>query len=198
MRLIRLVLYRIMPALIVLTGLSGCSSSPTISPSPDFMAAPVTADAITRRLTFTPYDDVKASRTLIGVIRLDDAQLRAALLTPQGQRLVTLVHDSDISRYEPGDVPRDALEQALPFPPAWLAARLEWSLWPTDALDAAFKGSPWSIQIEDDTRVIRHRGKTISRITPASTSAARRDAVLLDDRQGRYRLHIEPLEEASP
>lgn len=187
----------LLPAML-LAILSGCALAPGGSPSPDFTAAPSTPETLQRRLTFTPDDENEPSRTLIGIIRLEERQLRAALLTPQGQRLVTLVHDGQASRFEPGDVSREALEEKIPFPPDWLASRLEWSLWPTGALADAFADSPWSVEETRGDRVIRYRGKLMARITPASTSAGREETVLLDDRAGRYRLRIEPIEASSP
>lgn len=177
--------------------LGGCSFAPPLPPSPAFDDAPVTG-TLKRRLTFTPDDETQPSRTLIGLIRLDGSRLRAVLLTPYGQRLVTLVHGADGSRFEPGDVPREALREALPVSPEWLASRLEWSLWPIEALRDAFAGSPWTVAVAGDVREIRHRGELIARITPAAANAARTETVLLDDRQGDYRLRISPIEDADP
>ncbi|GHA96729.1 DUF3261 domain-containing protein [Modicisalibacter luteus] len=181
----------------VALGLAGCSLAPPVSPSPTFDSVPTTA-TLKRRLTFMPDDDSQAPQTLIGLIRIAEHELRAVLLTPYGQRLVTLVSDTGGSRYLVGDVAQETVQEKLPLPADWLASRLQWSLWPVAALRDAFAGSDWSITVSDGARVIRHHDKVIARITPASVSAGSTREVLLDDRQGRYRLRITPLEEAAP
>lgn len=177
--------------LLLLAALAGCATRPAPAPSPAFADAAFQG-TLKRRLTFTPYGNEQASRELIGLIALDETQLRAVLLTPFGQRLVTLVHDADGSRFVPGDIPPEALREALPVTPEWLASRLEWSLWPVAALREAFAGSRWSIAVIEDSRVIRHDGDIVARITPARADAD--DTRWLDDRQGRYRLRIAPLD----
>lgn len=189
---------RLLAGLLVPALLAGCSLAPAVAPSPAYERAPVT-DTLKRRLTFTPRDQQQPSRTLIGLIRLTPTGLRAALLTPYGQRLVTLVDDdAEGPRFEAGDVPPDALRDALPMSPPWLASRLQWCLWPREALDDAFAGSPWSVSVDGDARVIRHRDAIIARITPAATHAGRTETVLLDDRQGEYLLRIVPFEDSAP
>ncbi|SHF21539.1 Protein of unknown function [Modicisalibacter ilicicola DSM 19980] len=180
-------------AMALLTLASGCAWLPSTAPSPRLDSLPLT-DTLERRLTFVPDDAPQRTRKLIALIRLDDEQLRAVFLTPYGQRLATLVHDAEGSRFEEGDLPRQALEEALPVSPEWLASRLEWSLWPPVALEEAFTGTPWSVDIVEDVRVIRFHGRVMARVTPPATDATRDEAVLLDDRQGKYRLRIAPLE----
>lgn len=184
------------PLGLAMLGLAGCSLTPPVAPPPSFDSVAAT-DTFKRRLTFMPDDESQPSQTLIGLIRIADHELRAVLLTPYGQRLVTLVNDAEGSRYLAGDVPQAIIEEKLPVPADWLASRLQWSLWPVAALRDAFAGSAWSIAVEGESRIIRHHGKVMARITPASASADTRQDVLLDDRQGRYRLHITPLEEAT-
>ncbi|MCG7600175.1 DUF3261 domain-containing protein [Halomonas sp. McH1-25] len=176
--------------------LAGCSLTPSVSPAPAFQSVAAT-DTLKRRLTFMPDDESRPPQTLIGLIRIADHELRAVLLTSYGQRLVTLVNDAEGSRYLAGDVPQATMEERLPVPADWLASRLQWSLWPVAALRDAFAGSAWTIEVEDGSRIIRQHGKVVARITPATASAERRQDVLLDDRQGRYRLRISPLEEAA-
>ena len=178
-------------------GLTGCAFTPPVSPTPSFESISETA-TLKRRLTFVPDDESQPSQTLIGLIRIAENELRAVLLTPYGQRLVTLVNDAKGSRYLAGDVPQATVEERLPMPADWLASRLQWSLWPVTALHDAFAGSAWSIAVEDESRVIRHHGKVVARITPASVHADSAQDMLLDDRQGQYRLRITPLEEAAP
>lgn len=92
--------------------LAGCSLAPPLPPAPSqpALAEPAT---LKRQLTFERDDDPEP-QTLIALIRLDGSELRAALLTPYGQRLVTLVQDADGSRYVAGDVPLAEIEQRRP------------------------------------------------------------------------------------
>ncbi|SDL18137.1 Protein of unknown function [Modicisalibacter muralis] len=179
--------------LLLSMALAGCATRPSPAPSPAFASVDF-AGTLKRRLTFIPYDDDRPTRELIGLVELGDNRLRAVLLTPFGQRLVTLEHDSEGSRFVPGDVPPEALREALPISPEWLASRLEWSLWPTQALRDAFAGSEWSVAIDDGRRMIRHHDDVVARIAPATASAETVGTVLLDDRQGHYLLRISPLD----
>lgn len=127
-------------------------------------------------------------------IRITPTALRAALVTPYGQRLTTLVRDADGARFEAGDAPG---EPPLPIPPDWLASRLEWSLWPRESLERAFAGSEWSIDEDATRREIRRRGTLVARITPAPRPGSPR-TLTLDDREGGYRLTITPREADIP
>lgn len=176
--------------------LNGCSLLPSTAPSPRFANLPL-SDTLKRRLTFTPDEEPDKARTLIGLIRLEEGELRVVFLTPYGQRLTTLIHDTEGSRFEEGDVPEKMVKEAFPASAEWLASRLEWSLWPAVALEEAFIDSPWSVSITDDAREIHRYGTLIARITPAMTDASREETVILDDRQGNYRLRIAPLEDSS-
>ncbi|WP_244613414.1 DUF3261 domain-containing protein [Modicisalibacter radicis] len=184
---------RLLVIAVLLTLLGGCSLAPPLPPAPSqpALAEPAT---LKRQLTFER-DDSSEPQTLIALIRLDGNELRAALLTPYGQRLVTLVDDDDGSRYVAGDVPLAEIEKRLP-PAEWLAARLQWCLWPAGALREAFAGTSWRLTLTDEAREIHHHGRLIARISPADSQAGRRGPVLLDDRQGQYRLRITPLKEA--
>ncbi|MGC3874748.1 DUF3261 domain-containing protein [Halomonas sp. GXIMD04776] len=176
--------------------LSGCSLFPSTAPSPRFANLPL-SETLKRRLTFIPDDEPDKAHTLIALIRREDTRLRAVFLTPYGQRLATLIHDDEDSRFEEGDIPEQAMKEALPVSPEWLASRLEWSLWPAVALEEAFIDSPWSVILEDDAREIYRYGTLIARVTPAMTDASREETVVLEDRQGHYRLRIVPLEGTS-
>lgn len=168
--------------------LSACSLSPPVSPTPP-LAAATTTDTLKSRLTFEP--DGGEARTLIAFIRIDPDRLRAVLVTPYGQRLTTLVRDAEGARFETGDAPG---EPQLPMPPQWLASRLEWSLWPIDALQDAFAGSAWRVVDSATSRDISYRGSLVARITPAP-DRDRSETLMLDDRQGHYRLTIAPMQE---
>lgn len=184
---------RLFVVALLLALLGGCSLTPPLPPAPSqpALAEPTT---LKRQLTFESAES-SDSPTLIALIRLDGTALRVALLTPYGQRLVTLVDDAGGSRYVVGDVPLAEIEQRLP-PAAWLAARLQWCLWPAAALREAFAGTPWRLTLSERSREIRYRGQLIARISPADTRAGRAGPVLLDDRQGRYRLRITPLKDS--
>lgn len=174
-----------LPCLAIIS-LTACSLTPPTSPPPP-LAVATTADTLKSRLTFQPDDG--ESRTLIAFIRIDPDRLRAVLVTPYGQRLTTLVRDADGARFEAGDAPG---ESPLPIPPAWLASRLEWSLWPLDALRDAFDGSVWQVADSSTHRDILYRGKLAARITPVPDRDHAR-TLTLDDRQGDYRLTIDPM-----
>lgn len=126
---------RLLVVALLMALLGGCSLTPPLPPAPSqpALAEPAT---LKRQLSFESDDDREA-QTLIALIRLDGIELRAALLTPYGQRLVTLIQDTEGSRYVAGDVPLAKIEERLP-PADWLAARLQWCLWPAAALREAF------------------------------------------------------------
>lgn len=176
--------------LCLLGSLTACSLSPPVSPTPP-LAAATTTDTLKSQLTFEPQDGEQ--RTLIAFIRITPEQLRAVLVTPYGQRLTTLVRDANGARFEAGDAPG---ESPLPIPPQWLASRLEWSLWPLDALQASFADSAWQVTESATSRDIDYHGELAARITPAP-DRARPQTLVLDDRQGDYRLTISPLNEGS-
>ncbi|MDV6317786.1 DUF3261 domain-containing protein [Chromohalobacter sp. HP20-39] len=183
------------PLALVLCGLlllGGCSLAPPIAPHPALDQAERT-ETLTRRLTFVPNDAEADSRTLIAVLRLAPDELRVVLTTPYGQRLTTLVRDASGSRFEQGDAPR---KDVLPFPPGWLATRLEWALWPRASLETAFADSAWTLDENRQRRLIAYHGERIARIAPPP---AQRDMnsdseILLEDFQGGYRLRITPLD----
>ncbi|WP_110685420.1 DUF3261 domain-containing protein [Salinicola aestuarinus] len=191
--------------LLALLTLTGCSLSPPVSPSPP-LAAAASEQTLASRLTLTPNASTRdetptpssaktrAERTLMAFIRITPTALRAALVTPYGQRLTTLVRDADGARFEAGDAPG---EPPLPIPPDWLASRLEWSLWPRESLERAFAGSEWSIDEDATRREIRRRGTLVARITPAPRPGSPRP-LTLDDREGGYRLTITPREADTP
>lgn len=184
-------------AILLLSFLVGCAAlRPSPPPSPAFGAMPVMGP-IQRRLTLTPDAHPEQARTLITVVSLEADRLRAVLLTPYGQRLATLVRDARGSRFENGDVAVSG-ETGLPVTADWLAARLEWCLWPLEALQQAFAGSSWSAQQAGDSREIRRDGALVARIRPAVPRLAGAERVLLDDREGEYRLTIAPLEDTPP
>ncbi|WP_245392627.1 DUF3261 domain-containing protein [Salinicola halimionae] len=173
--------------LVLMLALSACSLTPPVSPTPP-LAAAATADTLKSQLTFQP-DDGEAS-TLIAFIRITPEQLRAVLVTPYGQRLTTLVRDTEGARFEAGDAPG---ESPLPIPPQWLASRLEWSLWPLGALRRSFEGSAWQVADSKTGRTITYRGELTARITPVP-DREHPTTLTLDDRQGGYQLTIAPMQ----
>ncbi|MCM2131730.1 DUF3261 domain-containing protein [Larsenimonas rhizosphaerae] len=181
--------------IMLLTLLAGCMG-PQLAPTPalDHPAAPNT---LTRLLTFTPHDKDDDARQLLGVIRLMPGGLQTVVATPTGQRLFTLVDDAQGARYT----------QTLmkpPFPAAWLAARLEWGLWPAPALADAWQGSDWTLATERDPqgRTIRHirqKGRDIVTVTYDGDQPLAPAPVYLDDHQAGYTLTIAPLpDEGTP
>ncbi|MBQ0778712.1 MAG: DUF3261 domain-containing protein [Pseudomonas sp.] len=122
------------------------------------------------------------NQELVGVIQHDHDSLRMALLSPQGQRLLTLVMDSDGPRFLP-----EALFKP-PFSAHWLASRLAWTLWPIDELENQFQHSAWSVRQDDSGHSVYHRGRKVASIKLAD------QCKLIDDVQTGHRLYIIPIE----
>lgn len=173
--------YRILPCLLSVV-LSACTMAPPSPPLPPVAALPSAAPE-TYRLTFE-HDDER--QDLIAALRHDRHSLRLALLSPQGQRLLTLVQDADGARF----LPDAAFEP--PFSADWLASRLSWGLWPVDRLEAAFNGSDWRLETHDQVRVIFAGNRQIARLEGDARCR------LLQDREGGYRLTIAPLDTRTP
>lgn len=154
--------------------LAGCAVSPSAPPMPALDALPA-IDARSHRLTFVRNDQ---RRVLLGVLRHDDESLRLALLSPQGQRLLTLVRDEQGARF----LPHGAFDP--PFTAQWLASRLAWSLWPTSRLGEAFEGSDWRLDVEDGNRRVYRGATLVARLS--GTPECR----IIHDLEGDYRLYI--------
>ncbi|MCE8034128.1 DUF3261 domain-containing protein [Billgrantia tianxiuensis] len=161
--------------------LVGCAGQPVDAPLPKPAAL---SDLGTRmqRLTFEHQDQ---RHELIGVLRHDEQSLRLALLSPQGQRLLTLEHDEHGARF----VADTSFDPA--FSAEWLASRLAWSLWPSASLTQAFEGSDWSLAEDREERTVRYRGRDIAHITGSA------ECRIIDDFEGDYRLYIAPLDDAT-
>lgn len=154
--------------------LSACSMVPTTPPAPALETLSP-AGPETQRLSFVRDDE---TRVLIGVLRHDSQQLQLALLSPQGQRLLTLVRDASGARFLPGA----AFEP--PFSANWLASRLSWSLWPEDQLTDAFAGSDWSITQAGQQRRIYRGRQLVARLEMAL------GCQVIHDIEAGYRLSI--------
>lgn len=166
----------IIAALLVLAGCAGqpVATVPSLATLPEM-------ETQRQRLTFE-HDDQR--HEMIGILRHDDKALRLAILSPQGQRLLTLIHDDSGSRFL-----QDAAFEP-PFTAEWLASRLSWNLWPAPAIDQAFESNAWSLQEDEAGRTIRYRQRVVARISgnPACT--------LIDDVEAGYRLYIMPLSDS--
>ncbi|QEM83876.1 DUF3261 domain-containing protein [Halomonas binhaiensis] len=161
---------------ILLLALSACSHMPPTSPAPSLATLPPATPSV-QRLTFEHADK---RDTLLGVIRHDHQQLQLALLSSQGQRLLTLVRDEHGSRFLP-----DAVFDP-PFSADWLASRLTWSLWPEGDLQDAFNGTGWALETAAQQRRIYYRGRLVALID--TTPECR----VIDDIEAGYRLYIAP------
>lgn len=157
--------------------LGACSLVPPVSPPPALASLPP-AGPDTQRLTFTRDAE---TRVLIGVLRHDRQRLQLALLSPQGQRLLTLVRDAKGARFLPGA----AFDP--PFTAEWLASRLSWSLWPEAQLEAAFAGSDWSIDHAGDERRIYRDDDLIARLVMTPTCR------VIHDIEADFRLSVSSL-----
>lgn len=161
---------------IALFVLAGCAG-PSVATVPSLTTLPE-MQTQRQRLTFE-HDDQR--HEMIGVLRHDDKALRLAILSPQGQRLLTLIHDDSGSRFL-----QDAAFEP-PFTAEWLASRLSWNLWPAPAINQAFESNAWSLQEDETGRTIRYRQRVVARISGNPACA------LIDDVEAGYRLYIMPL-----
>lgn len=161
--------------------LAGCAGRPVVAPLPAPMALPA-LDTHLQQLTF---EHQQQRHQLIGALRHDEHSLRLIMLSPQGQRLLTLQHDKSGARFI-GDTTFDP-----GFSANWLASRLTWSLWPTSALQQSFEGSHWRLTEEGERRTIRYQKRTIAYIKRSA------DCLVIDDLEGGYRLYIAPLDESN-
>nr|POR07494.1 hypothetical protein BOH68_08130 [Cobetia sp. MM1IDA2H-1] len=143
-------------------------------------------------------DEARDLPPLIGVLRQSPEAMRLVLLSVQGQRLLTLVHDADGSRFEKA---RPEVLDKLPFTADWLARRIAWVHWPQAAIDDAFAGSAWQLvqHGEWDTphqaaqRLILRDGERMAELT--------RDAegrVVLRDPATEMQMTLDPLSSPSP
>ncbi|KPQ22674.1 DUF3261 domain-containing protein [Halomonas sp. HL-93] len=179
----RYFLPRFMLLLAALFLLIGCAGRPANAPIPALERLPE-RESQKQKLTFE-HDGER--QVLIGALRQDGQSVRLALLSPQGQRLLTLVHDDTGSRFL-SDKSFDP-----PFTAEWLASRLSWSLWPASALSQAFEEEPWSLEEERGERTVRYRDRLIARITGDT------ECRLIEDLEADYRLYIAPLaDDADP
>ncbi|MDH2421254.1 DUF3261 domain-containing protein [Cobetia amphilecti] len=130
---------------------------------------------------------------LIGVLRQSPEAMRLVMLSVQGQRLLTLVHDADGSRFEKA---RPEVLEKLPFSADWLARRIAWVHWPQAAIDDAFANTGWQLVQRGDwqqrrqpaQRIITQEGVTIAELTRDASGR-----VTLRDPAADMQLTLEPL-----
>ena len=152
---------------------TGCATGMRSAPIPPLATLPASAPS-TQHLVFE-HDGER--HELLAVLRHDSDTLRMALLSPQGQRLLTLEQDSEGVRF---------LDDALfdpPFSAQWLLQRLSWSLWPVAQLEHAFQGSGWSVQQHARGHNIYYRKQWVASITDSGRCH------VVDDLQAGYRLY---------
>ncbi|ANF57054.1 DUF3261 domain-containing protein [Halotalea alkalilenta] len=183
----------LLAALLLALLLGGCAT-PQLAPSPS-LSHPDAPRTLIRLLSFERGDARHPPERLIAVIRLAPEGLRVAVTSPSGQRLMTLIHDDQGARFE------DTLAPP-PFPAAWLAQRLEWGLWPSEALTRGFEGSRWRLvetgrAHHGGRRDIYHGSRLIARVDYGfAGTRGDDDHVRLDDREAGYVLNISPLDAA--
>ncbi|TLF51809.1 DUF3261 domain-containing protein [Halomonas urmiana] len=161
--------------------LDACSMAPTGSPVPTLASLPP-AGPETQRLTFVRDGE---TRVLIGVLRHDSRRLQLALLSPQGQRLLTLVRDAKGARFLPDPA------FAPPFSAEWLDTRLSWSLWPAARLEEAFAGSAWSLDQAGEERRIYRGDELVAHLMMTPTCR------VIHDVEAAFRLTVAALNGAS-
>ncbi|GAA6133029.1 DUF3261 domain-containing protein [Halopseudomonas sabulinigri] len=164
-------LKRSLGGLLLALWLSGCAMQP--APAPSLAALPV-APAQTLQLRF---EHAGETHLMIGVLRRDTDSLRLALLSPQGQRLLSWQRDASGAHME------SAVWQP-PFDAEWLGSRLAWSLWPAEALHQAFAGSRWTLQGSPQQRAIYYRKQLIAKVKMDGHCR------LIDDLDAGYQLTI--------
>lgn len=157
---------------------TGCASQ---APLPDLATLP----AQPKKIEHLVIEAEGQTHEILGVIEHDHDSLRMALLSVQGQRLLTLIQDADGARFLP-DGPFNP-----PFTARWLAGRLAWSLWPVAELRRSFKRGAWSVRQDASGHSVYHRNALVASIR--STDNCTR----IDDLQTGYRLYIIPIELAS-
>lgn len=158
--------------------LSACASRFGAAPVPPLASLPASAPS-TQHLVF---EHGSERHELLAVLRHDERSLRMALLSPQGQRLLTLEQDERGVRFLDGAV------FDPPFSAQWLLERLSWSLWPVEQLQHSFQGSAWSVRQHAHGHDIYHRKQRVASIT--DTGACH----IVDDLQAGYRLYRSTLE----
>ena len=152
---------------------TGCATGLRSAPVPPLSTLPTSAPS-TQHLVFE-HDGER--HELLAVLRHDSDTLRMALLSPQGQRLLTLQQDNAGVRF---------LDGALfdpPFSAQWLLQRLSWSLWPVAQLEQAFRGSDWAVQQQAKGHNIYYRTQLVATITDID------NCHVVDDLQAGYRLY---------
>ncbi len=162
-------------ALILLTGCAGRADQAAL---PDL----TTLAPQPKRMERLIIESAQHTEELLGVIQHDHDSLRMALISPQGQRLLTLVMDSNGARFLP-----DALFEP-PFSARWLASRLAWTLWPVAELENQLQHSAWSVRQDDSGHSVYHRGQRVASIKLSD------QCKLIDDIQTGHRLYIIPIE----
>lgn len=159
--------------------ISGCAAPLRSAPVPELATLPASAPR-TQHLVFERDGE---RHELLAVLRHDQKVLRMALLSPQGQRLLTLEQDADGARFLPGAVFEP------PFSAQWLVERLSWSLWPAEQLERTFDGSRWAVQQTDQGHRIYYRQQLVAIITDTE------GCHIVNDVQAGYRLYrttVEP------
>lgn len=157
--------------------LTGCSGQP-VAPLP----APVTLQGLDTQLQHLTFEHQHQRHQLIGVLHHDEESLRLIMLSPQGQRLLTLLHDEQGARFIGGSTFDPG------FSATWLASRLTWSLWPSSALQHSFAGSQWTLTEDGNRRTIRYQSQVIAHVDQSD------DCLAIHDIEGSYRLFIAPLD----
>ena len=152
---------------------AGCATGMRSAPVPPLATLPASVPS-TQHLVFE-HDGER--HELLAVLSHDSDTLRMALLSLQGQRLLTLQQDNAGVRFLDG-----ALFEP-PFSAQWLLQRLSWSLWPVAQLEQAFQGSDWAVQQRAKGHNIYYRKQWVASITDSGRCH------VVDDLQAGYRLY---------
>ncbi|WP_157736516.1 DUF3261 domain-containing protein [Granulosicoccus antarcticus] len=162
--------------------LSSCAITPSAPPIPRLTELAPTAPRVQRLQIFSAESEFQ----LTAVLAHTHDRLQLAVLSPNGQRLFTLLHDHDGTRY----LPDSTISPPVTAP--WLASRLGWALWPKESLESAFANTPWSLHSVANRREVlfRHRIQASILLSDACT--------VIEDFQMKVSMSISPLDSSKP
>ncbi|SDU24009.1 DUF3261 domain-containing protein [Halopseudomonas salegens] len=163
--------------LLTVLSLSGCA---LVQQAPGIPALSTLPGELppTQRLTIKH----QQQHELLVAIGQGEDSLRVVLLTAEGQRLLTLVHDAEGSRF----ITQQAWQP--PFSADWLMSRLAWDIWPAATLNQHWQRSRWHADEQGATKRI-WRGRTL-----VSRHRSVAQCRIIEDFEAGYTLYLQPLD----
>lgn len=162
--------------------LASCATTSSAPPMPRLSELTPTAP----RVQHLQISSADAEFQLTAVLAHTHDLLQLAVLSANGQRLFTLLHDQDGTRY----LPDSTISPPVTAP--WLASRLGWALWSKESLESAFANTPWSLRSVANRREIsfRHTIQASILLSDACT--------VIEDFQMKVSMSISPLDSSKP